>query len=418
MKNFLEIDSNNLKNSTLVLDIDGTIVSDKSNKIKYKIVEKIKELAHKNKIYLCSNGSQSRVAKFAEVLNASVIEGKKPFSVKMPEIKKESKIVVIGDKYLTDGLFARSINAEFLKVRHLTSNTDTTFIKFSYFMDNLVYSTILYFKLMRPWQWVKNLFIFAPLFFAGTTLVVREFFPALLAFFTFSLASSCVYIFNDIRDEKSDALHPKKKNRPIAAGLIPKSKAWVALCVLIIGTILFSMFVAQIILPLILYLSLNALYSWKLKHIVILDIIVVSIFYLLRLMAGGLATGVPLSPWIIICVFFGALFIILGKRRAEHAQENRRSVLEDYSVEALNFMLGISASLAIITYGIWSVIEHDSPYLVYSTIFVVFVFFKILNKIYTHTKEVESPEIMVFKDKWILSTFLIWLIYVFFVFYI
>jgi 4-hydroxybenzoate polyprenyltransferase len=166
------------------------------------------------------------------------------------------------------------------------------------------------------------------------------------------------------------------------------------------------------------YIGLNALYSFKLKHVAVIDIFIVAMFYLLRVVAGGVATGLPLSPWIILCVLFGALFIIVGKRRAEANLASRRSVLNSYSKEALDAMLNITAGLAIISYGLYSILGHNSPYLVYSAIFVALVFFRMLNHIYLRPHDAESPELLVFKDRWILGSFVAWVVYVFWIFYL
>lgn len=150
----------------------------------------------------------------------------------------------------------------------------------------------------------------------------------------------------------------------------------------------------------------------------VVDIACVSAFYLLRIVAGGVAAAVSLSPWIMLCAMFGALFVIIGKRRAEAHRAQRRAVLEEYSSSALDFMLVASASLAIMAYGIYSVIGHTSPYLVYSTAFVAFALFRMLNRMYTHPEDAESPELLVFQDGWILGAFLAWALCTFLIFYV
>jgi 4-hydroxybenzoate polyprenyltransferase len=168
----------------------------------------------------------------------------------------------------------------------------------------------------------------------------------------------------------------------------------------------------------LIYVGLNAMYSFRLKHIAVVDIVLVAMFYLLRVIAGGVATGLPLSPWIILCVLFGSLFIIVGKRRAESNQVSKRVVLDSYSPQALDAMLNVTAGLAIISYGLYSILGHNSPYLVYSSIFVAFVFFRMLNHIYLRPHDAESPELLVFKDRWILGSFAAWVVYVFWIFYL
>jgi decaprenyl-phosphate phosphoribosyltransferase len=419
MKNFVEIGSEISENSTLIIDVDGTLVADKKKEIDLKIIEKIKELARNNKVYLCSNSSKENAKNFAEMANVPILVGKKPFFIKIPEIiKKTSGVIVLGDKYLTDGIFAKIIGGKFIKIKRIISNDDTFFIKASYFFDDIVYKILPYLRLMRPWQWIKNILVFAPLFFAVDALNLSLFTKTLEAFLVFCFAASSVYVINDIFDYEGDKIHQRKKDRPIASDSVSKNNATVLAVFLAAITVFWIYHAPSIIVPVSLYIIVNIFYSSYLKKIAVLDITLISVFYILRIIAGGLVTGIYISPWIVACVFFGSLFVIIGKRKAESVLENRRLVFNQYSNEALNFMLGISASLAIMSYGIWSIMGHNSPYLVYSTVFVVFALFRILNHIYTGSYESETPEILVFKDFWILASFLGWLAYTFWVFYL
>lgn len=274
-----------------------------------------------------------------------------------------------------------------------------------------------YLKLLRPQQWIKNLLVFAPIFFAVSVFNHQAFTKSFLAFVIFSFASSLVYVLNDIFDYEQDRMHPSKQTRPIASGQVSFGEASWLIVFLVLVLILFLYFLPVIVWPILIYILLNGSYSAWFKHIPVVDVVVVSTFYILRVVVGGLATKVYVSPWIILCVLFGALFIVVGKRRAEYYQGAKRKVLEEYSKEALDFMLGASVALAIISYGIYSVIGHHSNYLVYSVVFVLFALFKMLNRIYTHPSEAESPEILVFKDRWVLASFLAWVGYVFIIFY-
>lgn len=274
-----------------------------------------------------------------------------------------------------------------------------------------------YLTLLRPKQWIKNILIFAPLFFAGSLFFWKMFIDVLLAFFAFSFSASLVYILNDLFDKEVDALHPYKKERPIASGKIrPRQAKFFMLFVSLVISFFFIL-IPKIAIPIIIYILLNGAYSAWFKHIAVLDVVVVALFYCIRILVGGFAVSIYLSPWIILCVLFGALFVIVSKRRAEFYQNTKRKVLDDYSKEALDFMLGVSVALALMSYGIWSVIGHNSEYLVYSVVFVLFALFKMFNRIYTDPKIAESPEILVFKDKWILTSFVLWTLYVFVLFY-
>lgn len=274
-----------------------------------------------------------------------------------------------------------------------------------------------YLILLRPKQWIKNLLVFAPLFFAGSLFDLEMLFYVSMAFLAFSFSSSLVYILNDLFDRDIDSQHPRKKERPIASGKISPKQAKLFMFFIAFIISLFFVFLPKIILPIVIYILLNGAYSAWFKHIAVLDVVVVAFFYVIRVLVGGLVVSLYLSPWIILCVLFGALFVIVSKRRSEFYQNIKRKVLEDYSKEALDFMLGVSVALALMSYGIWSVIGHPSEYLVYSVVFVLFALFKMFNRIYTHPEIAESPEVLVFKDRWILSSFVLWALCVFVLFY-
>lgn len=402
---------------TLILDIDGTLVPDKSSYIPFHLYNYIDTLKNNHNIYLCSNGNVDRVNKIAQALQLPILNIHKPYGyiggVKLPQ----DKLLVVGDKCLTDGLFALRMRARFIKVDHLESVTDSFGVKLSYFCDNIVWFLWCTFILMRPVQWVKNILVYAPLFFAGNFFNYRLI-DVTIAFIVFSASASAVYIFNDIQDKSGDKLHPVKKYRPIAQGDISVLKASVVIFILfgVSGLGLYS--APALLLPVLLYIGLNVLYSMWLKHIAVVDILMVASFYVIRVIAGGMAAQVYVSPWIVLCVFFGALFMIIGKRRAEYAREVRREVLEEYSEKALDYMFAVSVSVAVLTYAIYTVIGHPDSYLIYSVLFVVLALFRVLNRIYTHPEQAESPEVLVFKDKVVLGVFLGWVTYVFFVFYV
>lgn len=414
-----DLDTGEIKDKVLLIDIDGTLVSDKDKLVSNDVLLKLKELTLENDVLFCSNGSFEYSKELAKMVSGGFLKVKKPFIFGLKkQIAFNKEKIVIGDKYLTDGLFALFLGAKFIKIDHLRSESDSFFTKFAYYLDDKVWNVLPFIKSMRPQQWVKNFLIFAPIFFAGKFLEGDYLYKTFLAFLSFCFVSGIVYIYNDLSDIEKDSKHPKKKHRPIAQGLISKPEAYLHIFVLSILTIIGIYFVPTIFYGILFYLILNFLYSKYLKHVAVVDIVLVASFYLLRIYIGGVATDLYVSPWIILCTFFGALFVIIGKRKSEYNHEERREVLQNYSENALDFMLGISASLAIITYGIYSIIGHKSDYLVYSTIFVLVALFRMLNRIYTHPEEAESPEILVFKDRYILGSFVVWIIYVFFVFYL
>jgi len=271
---------------------------------------------------------------------------------------------------------------------------------------------------MRPQQWIKNLFIFVPIFFAKEIFIPDKLITTALAFLAFCAVASAMYIINDIADIQQDSDHPQKKSRPLASGAIKIWQALLLCAVLIAAAILIAGFwLPQILGILGLYAVLNLLYSLWLKHVVIFDILLISGFYLIRVITGGLALDIPISRWLILCAIFVSLFIIIGKRRAEFRQANQREVLKNYSSELLEYLTVISATLTIVAYGLYSVIGTTSPLAVYSIFFVLLGIFRYLYMIYT-SAEAEFPEKIIFTDKIILGSLVGWVVYMYFVFYI
>jgi len=252
---------------------------------------------------------------------------------------------------------------------------------------------VAYVRLIRPLHWVKNIFVFAAMVF--TTHAASPTFWADLrihaiasvkAFICFCLISSFAYVINDIHDVEFDRQHPKKKDRPLAAGLIPIPVAWVMagfLLLLGFGT----GFAVNMLLGLVAvaYLSLNIMYSWYLKNHVIVDVMVIAIGFVLRALAGVVAIQVPLSPWLMVCTFTLCLFVGFGKRRCELAITNndyqvavdRRPVLDRYSLESLTHLLTISAALAITTFLLYTMDPQTSAkfgtnYLIYTSPLVIY----------------------------------------------
>lgn len=418
MTRFIEIDEQALAGATLFVDVDGTLVADRVRVLDLGTREKLRRLASACRLYLCSNGSPVSAREFAKETGADSLAVFKPLPGKARgAFRPGERAVVIGDKYLTDGIFAGLLGAEFIRVDRVVAPTDGLFARITYLLDGVVWHVAPYIVAVRPWHWVKNLLVFAPLFFAAGIMAPGPLFHASIAFVAFSAAASAVYVMNDLFDLERDRLHPRKRLRPLASGRLSIRGAAFLLAILSALTFVSVLSVSSVLLPVIAYVGLNIAYSAALKHVAVADIACVSTFYLLRIVAGGLAASVPLSPWIMLCAMFGALFVIIGKRRAEAHRETRRKVLEEYSLQALDFMLVASAALAIMAYGIYSVIGHTSGNLVYSTGFVAFALFRMLNRMYTHPEDAESPELLVFRDPWILGAFVGWVIYTFAIFY-
>ena len=211
--------------------------------------------------------------------------------------------------------------------------------------------------LLRPQQWLKNLFVLAPAFFAGSFLVADVLMDSLLTFIIFSAAASTVYIFNDWIDRQADSKHPEKRTRPIASGQISGKIA------LITGllTLLMSMLMGlsflnfEVIAITGSYLVLNLAYTLILKNIAILDVSCIAIGFVLRLFAGSEATGIELSSWIITLTFLLALFLALAKRRDDVIREQRgeertRTSIKGYNLRFLDQTMTVMGAVVIVAY--------------------------------------------------------------------
>jgi len=220
-------------------------------------------------------------------------------------------------------------------------------------------------QILRPVHWVKNIFVFAALVFsrqlAGS---LSDALPAISmtfgAFACFCLASSAVYIINDIMDRRTDSVHPERRSRPIAAGRVTVSTAWAvgAGCAFLalVGSLALTSTLAAIILA---YMLLMIFYSLGLKHVMILDCAIIAAGFCLRAVAGAVVIGVFISPWLVICTFALTLFLAFGKRRGEIAQlqensEAFRRTLGEYTPELLAHMLDVSSVLAVVCFLLYA----------------------------------------------------------------
>lgn len=282
-----------------------------------------------------------------------------------------------------------------------------------------------YLKLLRVEQWVKNLFVFLPLFFSGNITHLDLLAKSIFAFLMFSLTASSIYIINDYSDIESDRKHPEKKNRPLASGAISKSTARIILLVLL--TLIFVlMFLSKDFLLdnlwkfasiIGFYFVMNLAYTFKLKHVAIVDVMIISIGFVLRVLAGGYATGILISQWAILLTFVLALVLAIGKRRGEliNAQVSGRTrkALDGYNVQFADIALSISCALAIVCYLMFilspEVQQRFHPRVFYTVIFVVFAFLRYLQQTLVYNKT-ESPTKIIYKDRYIQVTLALWLV--------
>lgn len=277
------------------------------------------------------------------------------------------------------------------------------------------------FELIRPKQWIKNLFVFAPILFAGQLLNFPLLFQNILAFIAFCGVSSSVYVLNDIIDVESDRAHKKKRYRPIAAGDVSVVRAKILFVLLLLFTSIICLKLNSLfILTILLYFTNNLIYTFKIKHVVLLDVFSISMGFILRVVGGAVAISVDVSSWMIITTIFISLFLGISKRRAELSgpnQENlekQRKVLSDYDVVFVDQMNTVAATGTIISYALYTVSEKaissfHSDKLIYTTPFVIYGIFRYLYLL--HQKNLgESPTQIVTKDLPIIINSLLWLI--------
>jgi 4-hydroxybenzoate polyprenyltransferase len=264
-------------------------------------------------------------------------------------------------------------------------------------MRKQLYSKIvLYVRLLRITSLAKNMFVFVPLIFAKHLFEVNEFNTVLLGFIIFSLSASFVYIINDFYDAKKDAIHPLKKNRPIASGEISTTQAIIIAAILFVVIGILSTKTNIIFTSIIwFYVLLNVLYSSYLKRIVIVDIFCISLGFMLRVIGGAVIISVLISSWLILTTLFLSLFLAVMKRRVEIATSEfateQRSVLKDYSLSFIDQISSITAGGVIISYALYTVSERTvlmfgSEYFVGTTIFVVFGIFRYMYLVYKKDK--------------------------------
>ena len=275
--------------------------------------------------------------------------------------------------------------------------------------------------LLRPGQWIKNLLVFMPVFFNGTFIQGVALAESAIVFCLFCIASSAVYCFNDMVDAPSDRNHPKKKLRPVASGAVsPKTAAAMGaiLAVTSVAIAAAAFQAASLVAAIIAsYLLLNIAYTLRLKHIPILDIMIVAFGFVLRVLAGGSACGIKLSPWIVILTFLATLFIAMAKRRADFiiqartSGEQRRSV-KGYSLPYTDVALGLLATMSVISYLMYSMQEsvmlRTSEHFYVTGIFVLTGFMRYLMLAF-NSGEGDNPSALLVHDKGILASVLAWI---------
>ena len=273
------------------------------------------------------------------------------------------------------------------------------------------------FRTMRPKQWAKNVFIFAGLVFDGQLLVIDPLIHTVLGFILFCLGSSAVYFINDLADLEQDRKHPTKKNRPLASGKLPVIVGRIFAVLLPVFAIGCGFLLSTGFgLLLLIYIALNVLYSFCLKHVPIIDVFVVASGFVLRVGAGVMLITVErFSPWLYVCTTLLALFIGFGKRRAElrllseQAQQHRR-VLDGYTIPYLDQLIIIVSSTTIVAYSFYTFSAENLPENHLMMLTIPFVLYGIFRYIYLIQVEDKggAPEEIVLADRPLLFSILLW----------
>ena len=276
------------------------------------------------------------------------------------------------------------------------------------------------FKSLRPQQWIKNFFIFAPVIFSRNLLNRPVVLKSAAAFAAFCLIASAHYIFNDIRDLEEDRLHPVKSKRPLASGRLKTGPAVLSCAVFaVLGLAVAAAINRGVLIISAAYFVLQVLYSLRLKHVVILDVFVVAAGFVIRVVAGGLAIEVAISSWLLICTMMLALFLAMGKRRHEIVllegdAANHRPILKEYNTTLLDQMISVVTASTLIAYCLYTISEETvakfgTRKLIYTVPFVLYGIFRYLYLIHLKAGG-GSPESLIIKDKPLLLDLFLWIV--------
>ncbi len=274
-------------------------------------------------------------------------------------------------------------------------------------------------RLLRIKDWVKNLFLFIPTFFAGNIFNVSQLGMLFAGAFAFSLAASGIYIMNDYRDREMDRLHPKKKKRPIASGEVSETTAKIMVVVLIVSSLALSFIINQNFLYILgIYILMNVGYSMGLKNIAILDLFIVASGFLLRVYAGGFIADVPVTEWLAIMILLLALFLVTAKRRDDlvirsETGEYVRKASRSYNLEFINSCLTLLSAVIIVAYIMYTISPEvterfRSTHLFMTTVFVIAGIMRYLQITFVE-QDSGSPTAILYKDKFILVTIIGWI---------
>lgn len=280
--------------------------------------------------------------------------------------------------------------------------------------------------LLRVKQWIKNLLLFAPLFFSGKFFDIFLIQQVCIGFFIFSITSSCVYILNDIKDIEKDKMHYRKKKRPLPSGILSLQTAWV-----IFGVLTSFLIVSFFFLPIyfvllcVLYLTNNILYTLWLKNIAIIDVSMIAIGFVIRLFAGGLMVAVSPSNWLVLMIYLVALLLGFAKRREdvlikENSGEVLRGSISNYSISFIDAVLSFLSGVISLLYILYTIEANTfagkyKEYLYLTSFFLVTGILRYLQLVFI--SEESDPTTLLYKDAILKVIVSLWLISITFLIY-
>jgi 4-hydroxybenzoate polyprenyltransferase len=268
---------------------------------------------------------------------------------------------------------------------------------------------------MRPRQWVKNVFVLSGLVFAGETFDAGKVATVGLVFVAFCLASGAAYLVNDVVDAESDRHAPRTASRPIARGdLSPRTALLAAVLATLVAFGLVAVTTWQTVVTLAGFLVLQGAYSYRLKHILFVDIMAIAAGFVLRAYAGLISIDIPFSIWLLLCTGLVSLFLGLGKRRGEAmalggANSRHRRVLDEYSVDLIDELIGVVAPSILTAYVLYAVLGAKTQLMLLTAPFVIYGIFRVLFLIhYAGSKLPDDPTELVWRDRPLQICIVLW----------
>lgn len=278
-------------------------------------------------------------------------------------------------------------------------------------------------KLIRPHQWLKNVFVMIPMFFGGSLLDVSDVIASLVTFLAFSLIASSVYCFNDIIDVEADRRHPVKCSRPVASGAVSVRLAWMLMgLMLLLSAAVLCLFgsverMLQVGAVILIYYVLNLLYCARLKQYAIVDVCIIAFGFVLRVLAGGFATDIALSKWLVLMTFLLTLFLSFAKRRDDVLRMNetgeppRKNTIR-YNLTFINQAITITASVTLVCYIMYTVSPEvvsrfHSDMLYLTTVFVLLGLLRYIQIAVVDKKSGDPTKVML-RDRFTQCVVLLW----------